>query len=219
VRYHRLVARAALVCLVLLTATVEAFDLELDLDAIGQAVAIGQSGLEARRVEFHRPYRLTIGNPPLDYIDVVTPFRRVVLASEARRLAGERLFGQRDAEAALGASPEQVDLRLELTLNPMNTFVGLPTYVVELVSVKDQQILRPRNTESFPRFGPRVGGQVQASPTQGVGLTRGQSQPLLGGTVIAAFDGRILDRAGAYDVVIRGAGTEVRGRVEFSALR
>ncbi len=211
--------RTAVVCLLSLGVTAEAFDLDLSLDAISQAIAIGQTGLEARRAEFHRPYRLAISQPPLDYIDVVTPFRRVVLAAEAKLLAGERLFGQRDALSTLRDRSGQVDIRLELTFHPLNTFVGVPDYEVELVSARDRQDIDPRGVERIPRFGPRVSGQPQTSPTQGVGIARGQTQPLLGGTIIASFDGTLLDRGGLYDVVIRGDGALARARVDFSILQ
>ena len=76
----------AFACLVCLTVSVEAFDVELSLDALSEATAIGQTGIESRRADFHRPYRLVISQPPLDYIDVVTPFRRVVLAADITRV-------------------------------------------------------------------------------------------------------------------------------------
>ncbi len=212
--------RMVFVCLLWLTATVSAFDLELGLDGLSQAIATGQTGLEARRTAFHRPYRVAIGQPPLDYIDVVTPFRRVVLAAEARLLAGERLFGQREALATLGDSPEQVDLRLELSFHPLNTFIGVPVYDVELTSVRDRQALDPRGIERFPRFGPRVNGQPRSSPTQAAAIIPGQTQPLLGGTIVATFDGRQINRTGTYDVIVREGGqTLARGQVDFSALR
>lgn len=218
--YHRLVMCRVLVSLMCLAVTVEAFDLELSPDALSQAIATGQTGLEARRAEFHRPYRVSIGQPPLDYIDVVTPFRRVVLAAEARLLSGERLFGQRDALSTLGDYPEQLDLRLELTFHPLNTFVGMPAYEVGLIRTADQRPVSPRGVERIPRFGPRVNGQAPTSPTQAVGLARGQAQPLLGGTILAAFDGRLLDRAGIYEVVItQDRKTLARGQIDFSALR
>ena len=210
-------AFAFLACL---TVSVEAFDVELGLDAISQATAIGQTGIESRRADFHRPYRLVISQPPLDYIDVVTPFRRVVLAAEARLLAGERLFGQRDALETLGDRPEQVDLRLELTFHPLNTFVGMPSYEVGLISVRTGLAAQARGLEQIPRFGPRVNGTTQASPTQGVGLVRGPTQPLLGGAIVVTFDGRVLDRGGVYEIVVSESGKRLAGgRVDLSTLR
>ncbi len=218
--YHLPVMHKALMCLMCLAATVEAFDLELSSDALSQALATGQTGIESLRSEFHRPYRLTIGQPPLDYVDVITPFRRVVLAAEARLLSGERPLGQREALATLAEHPDQVDLRLELTFHPLNTFVGVPVYDVGLISIRDQRPMPLRSVERVPRFGPRVSGQTQASPTQGVGLARGKTQPLLGGVIVATFDGSLLDREGSYEVLIDQDGkTLARARIDLSALR
>ena len=67
---------------------------------------------EAMRTRGRRPFRREGEEDRrwvlLDYVDVVTPFRRVVLAAEARLRAGERLFGQREALAVLDSAPEAV---------------------------------------------------------------------------------------------------------------
>ena len=212
--------RTVLACLVFLGTSAYAFDLELGLDGISQATALGQTGSASRRAEFHVPYRLTVGQAPLDYIEVVTPFRRVMMAAEARLLAGERLFGQRDALAALGDRPEQIDIRLELTFHPLNTFIGVPNYDVQLTSVRDGRVIEQRSKELVPRFGPRVKGTPRPSPTQGVGIVRGDTQPLLGGSIIAGYDGRVLDRMGVYEVTVSEQGKMLaRGRIDFSAMR
>jgi hypothetical protein len=199
---------------------VGAFEDQLTPEALSQAIAIGQTGIDARRVEFHKPYRLLIGTAPLDYVDVVTPFRRIALAAEARLRAGERLLGQRDAMAMLDENPDLVELRLELTFHPMNTFIGVPPYLVQLIAVASGQGVEPRSVDRLPRFGPRVGGQTPISPTQGVGLAPGPTQPLLGGTVVVAFDGRRLDQRGQYEVVIiENDKVVARAQLDLSALR
>ena len=210
--------RVALLCLLCLATTSEAFDVELGPSDLTEAATLGRTGIESQRAQYHRPYRLIIGQPPLDYVDIITPFRRIVLEAEARLRAGERLFGQREALATLGERPEQVDLRLELTFHPLNTFVGVPAYDVELVSVRDGGVMVPQNVERVPRFGPRVNGLPTTSSTQAVGVVPGQTQPLLGGTIIAMFDGRVLDRTGSYEVRIReGDKVLARGKVDFAA--
>jgi len=97
------VARAILRIIVpaLITTTLVAYERAPDLRSIDEAVALGQSRDEAVRRRFHQPYRINIGRPPLDYIDLVTPFRRVELAVEERARLGDRLFRQRDALTAL----------------------------------------------------------------------------------------------------------------------
>ncbi len=198
-----------------------AFDAPLPPQALGDAVALGQTGIESRRTEFHRPYHIPIGRAPLDEIEVTTPFRRVVLAAEATLRAGQRLFGQREAYAVLGDSPELVEVALELTFHPLNTLMGVPSYDVRLERVGGAgEIVVPTQVERIPRFGPRVQGVPRTAPGQGVGVIRGGSQPMLGGTVLARLDGRVLDHRGVYDVVISEAGREVaRGRVDLAALK
>jgi len=84
--------------------------------------------------------------------------------------------------------------------------------------------IQPRHLEVQSRYGPRVAGTPLPLPVPGgqAGPTgpRGASQPLLGGTVIAKFDGRPLNVNGAYDVVIGESGNELaRIRVDFAKLR
>jgi hypothetical protein len=211
--------RTVLAVLLLSTGTVYAFDLELGLDGISEAVSLGRTS-ESRRADFHRPYRVIVNQAPLDYVDIVTPFRRVVLAAEARMLAGERMFGQRDALDTLGDRPEQVELRLELTFHPQNTFIGVPSYEVALTSIQTRQTTASRSTELVPRFGPRVNGRPTTSATQSVGITRGPTQPLQGGTIITTYDGRLLDRMGRYELSVKDAGKILaQATVNFAALR
>src|SRR5262245_56031380 len=133
----------AAVALASLVAT-HAFDVTLGPTDLTEAVDLGRTGIDARRTEFHRPYRLPIGQPPLDFVEVVTPFRRIVLAAEARLRAGERLFGQREALEVLEPSPEALDLRLELTFHPQNAFIGVPLYDVRLRASSDARAIEPR---------------------------------------------------------------------------
>ncbi len=214
--------RAVLLSLLgsLAVAGVDAFDINPSSAALADAVTLGRTTREARRAEFHEPYRLFVNQAPLDYIDVVTPFRRVVLAARAGLLAGERLFGQREALATLRDRGEQLELRLELTFHPLNTFAGVPAYEADLTSVQTLLPTTPASVERIPRFGPRVEGLPTPTATQGVGLLSGETQPLLGGTLVLTFDGRRLDRAGTYVLALRDKGTVLsRGLINLAALR
>jgi hypothetical protein len=202
-----------------------AFDATLDADAIQQALAIGQSRLAQDHERFHRPYRVTVGKPPVDWIEIVTPFRRIVLAAEAKAAAGDRRFGQRQALEIAAASRDQLDVDVELSFHPLNTFVGVPEYRVAIQRGSDTPPRDPISIDRVPRFGPRVPGPTFPVPTGPV--LPGGSQPMLGGTVIAHFDMTGLEQAGTYDVVIREAaekGTRpaselARARVDFAAMR
>jgi len=212
-------------CLVaLLAAAPAAVDLALDANDVAAAIALGQSRIERDRVRFHQPYRTIVGKAPLDYIDIVTPFRRVVIAAEASVLAGDRTFGQRKALELAAATDLELDIIAELTFHPLNNYVGVPAYTIRLEHRgpgSDPRApvsgVRPRTFELIPRYGMRVDG---APPSGSGGITPGKSQPLLGGALIAHFDGKTLDATGAYDVVIGEAGKELaRARVNLAALR
>src|SRR5688572_9837895 len=90
------VVKTVFVALVVSGAFVVARAYERSLDAvqINQAIRIGTSSSAADRARFHRPYRLPINRAPFDWIDVITPFRRVALGAESHTRDGGRLYGQ-----------------------------------------------------------------------------------------------------------------------------
>jgi hypothetical protein len=211
----------SIAALLLLAGSVAAaLDVPVSLRLIDEAVGIGQSRVDAVRARFHRPYRIAVGRPPVDYLEVVTPFRRMVILAEERALAGGRGFTQREAAATLGESALVVDIVVEMTFHPLNVFVGVPGYDVALVAPSSAAPLAPRAVTRTPRFGPRIEVPSPATPNPAILNTPGVSQPVTGGAIVARFDAAVLDRAGVYDVVISEMGKELgRGRVNFGSLR
>ena len=202
--------------LLLLSASAAAVELTLDRQLIDQALAIGQSRVERDHRRFHLPYRLPVNAPPVDYIDVVTPFRRIVLEAEQRTRAGDRSFGQRQALEMAVVAGGRIDMLIELTFHPLNAYVGVPGYEVELRSASGPPV-RPRTHDRVPRFGPRVDGT--SLPAPGGIIPRG-SEPMLGGTVIASFDARQLSPAADYDVVVLDNGKEIaKARLRLGGMR
>src|SRR5215470_14962161 len=116
------------------TAAVSAFEPSLDPRSLADAIDLGQSRIDDVRSRFHAEYHIDVMQPPVDYIEVVTPFRRVALDAEAHTRAGERLYGQREALATLGDNPSRVDVVVELTFHPLNNYVGVPAFTVSLVA-------------------------------------------------------------------------------------
>jgi hypothetical protein len=203
----------------LMTTGAAAYERTLDLRATDEAIAIGQSRDNSARERFHRPYRIPVGRPPFDYVDVVTPFRRAELAAEERARAGDRLFRQSDALAVLAEHGDRVQLFVEATFHPQNTFVGVPAYSVALTRPDAPARIEPRDVQRIARLGPRVDG-VAAQPYPLPPSVPSSGQPLAGGTVIVTFDGLRLDPRGAYEAVIEEAGKELaRVRVDLAKLR
>jgi hypothetical protein len=209
---------AVVCCLLSATSSSVAVELVLERRAIEEAILIGQSRFDAERTRFHDGYRISVSRPPVDWIDVITPFHRVALAAEERARLGDRVFGQREALAALNAAPNLMELLVEMTFHPLNTFVGVPAYDVTLSrqgkSIKAQYINR------YPRFGPRTGGNVPALPNPNAAPILGNGQSMLGGTLVVQFAADAIETKGRYDIVIADVGKEiVRVAVDFGRMR
>ena len=214
-------ARTGIVLAALLASTsaVAAFEASLDQQSLAEAIALGLSRIDDMRSRFHAAYRLEVMQPPVDYIEVVTPFRRVALDAEAHTRAGERLYGQREALATLGDTPSRVDLVVELTFHPLNNYAGMPDFDVALVPTGGPA-LEPRSLKGIPRYGPRVSGTPLPYAYAAGQLAPQASQPLLGGSVVATFYGTALDARGTYGIVIREGGKDVaKASVNFARLR
>jgi hypothetical protein len=227
VRYHAEVARTVprILCgVILATGAVSGFERSLDLPLINAATAIGESRVESVRTQYHRPYRIPVARAPIDYIDVVTPFRRIVRIAEDRARAGARPLGQRETLDAAGDRIGLVEFFVELTFHPLNTYVGVPLYEVELASALQPTAPQPTRilpvqVNRTPRFGARVAGTPPLSPNIPLNVP-GANEPMLGGTVIAGFDALGLDPAGVYEVVVKEQGKELaRVPVNLGSLR
>jgi hypothetical protein len=195
------------------------FETQIDPRLMEAALALGQSRIESVHTRYHQPYRLQVARPPFDYIDVVTPFRRVVLIAEERSRLGIRGFTQREAAEALGRQAGVVELHVEMTFHPQNVFVGVPGYDVELAASPDTRV-RPEEVARHPRFGPRIETGSLGAPA-GAPLNQGRvAMPVTGGTLVATFPLSALNAAGVYAVVVSEMGKELaRARVNFAGLR
>ena len=198
-----------------------AFQAMLDAPAIQEALSIGQSRLAAERSRFQQPYRVIVNAAPIDYIEIVTPFRRVELAAEARAAAGDRGFGQRQALELLAASADRLDIDVELTFHPLNTYIGVPGYTVTLAKAGGSGTIAPLSVDRIPRFGPRVDGVPLAAPAPAAAvIQRAPTQPMLGGTVVARFDTQALDPMAVYVVLVTENDREAgRATVDLSRVR
>jgi hypothetical protein len=201
-------------------AAVSGFEPAISPRLIDEALSIGQARIDSVRARFHQSYRLQVNRPPIDYVEVVTPYRRVVLLTEQRTQQGLRGFTQREAAAALGKQSGDVELRVEMTFHPQNVFIGVPSYDVELVTGSPPTRLMPGNVERIPRSGARIDGPPLPTPAGGQTNPFGGGSPLVGGTIVATFPIAGLNAAGAYEVVVREQEKELaRARVNFAALK
>jgi hypothetical protein len=212
-------AAVSISCIVCGVVSTNAVQLTLDRRAIEEAIYIGQSRIESERTRFHVPYRVRVTQPPIDWIDVITPFHRVELAAEMNARSGRRQFGQREAQEILRDVSDQIDLLIEMTFHPLNTFVAVPSYQVQVI-VPGGRRLAPRRVERFPRFGPRPESPGPALPTPNASPVFGGGQPVVGGTMVALLDGSMLDPKQRVDVVVMDEKTELaRAAVDLGQMR
>ena len=206
------------VLLLLAAAWPHAAQRTLSLSEVEEALRVGQTRIAADRARFHTSYRVLVGRAPVDYVEVVTPFRRVVLAAEQRAQVGDRSFGQRQALQLLTEADGQFDFAVDFTLHPLNTFIGMPAYDVALT--KGSARVAPASLDRQPRFGVRVEGLPPPIPIPAGQIPGGQSQPILGGTVTARVKGEDLDPEGSMDLVVSEGGTELaRVAIDLGRLR
>jgi hypothetical protein len=211
------------VCLVAAVVSVAAVSLAgiqptLDRRAVEEAIFIGQSRFDAERDRFHAAYRVRVSRPPVDWIDVITPYHRVALAAEARARLGDYVFGQRQALAALAAAPNVLELLVELTFHPLNAFVGVPAYDVMLSS--SGKTIKAHHINRYPRLGPRFEAHGPALPDSNAAPVLRSGQPLLGGTMVVQFAIDAIDPSLRHDVVVADSGKEiVRVGVDFGKMR
>jgi hypothetical protein len=209
---------AVLILAAAVAVSARAADLALDRRALEEALALGSSRIEAPRVRFHAPYRIAVGAAPVDYLEVITPFRLVVLEAESAGRSGRLSFGLREAQQAADAAAGDVTLEVELTFHPLNTLVGVPDYAVTMTTAG--RTVQARLIDRIPRFGPRVEGAPRATTRTPGGVLAGVGQPLTGGTLVARFAAADLDPRGAYEVTVSEGGRGVaRARLDFARLR
>jgi hypothetical protein len=199
--------RSLVVAVTMAGAVLMAYDPAIDeLEAL-DAIRLGQSRVESERLRFQQQYRFIVNRPPVDFVEVVTPFRRIVQAVERRAQVGGGLFMQSEALAIAAASAGQLDVIVQTTFHPLNTFVAVPAYEVRMVAPGNRSPVGPRAVERIPRY-------TLGSEKPGVG------QPLAGGTLTATFDAITLSASGIYDVVMSEGGKELaRARVDLARMR
>ena len=200
---------AALVMLIAGATRLAGVQTDIDLPAIDEALTLIRGGSAAELARFNEPYRVNVEKAPVDYLEVVTPFRRIVLAGSAKAAVGDRSFGQRQAIESLSEGGERLDVYAEMTLSPLNTYIGVPDYVVAVIDRSGKRIEATATTR-LSRWTPRLPGPPAVAPFQVPTTPRGS--PLIGATVIAGFDLKTLAPGATYDAIVE-LGKEELARV------
>jgi hypothetical protein len=110
-------------------------------------------GSESTRAMFHRPYILPYSDATIEQLEVITEFRRFVLAAEEQLAAGNWMLGRggfdqkgRTLKDLLRPLAGQVSIRARLRFHPHNSYVALPPFDIllgEPTLVAEQTIRTP----------------------------------------------------------------------------
>jgi hypothetical protein len=105
-----------------------ALDVSLGPQDVERALAIARRS-EAERARFHSHYRFPMNDATVTQVEVITEFRRVVIAGEDRLRQGDWMFtqGTRAAETAVRQWHGQLAIVAQLRFNPLNTYVTVPS--------------------------------------------------------------------------------------------
>ena len=104
----------------------------------------------------------------------------------ARRAIGETAVTGKAGSRHVGCRGHQLDVYVELTFHPLNTYIGVPR-VHGADDIGDGSTRWPTSIDRLSRWTPRLEGLPPAVPTPGGIPGAPRSQPLLGGTLIAGF--------------------------------
>lgn len=164
---------------------------------------------EVTRTRFHAPYIIPFSSAIVERLDVITEFRRFVLAAEEQLQLGNWMFARggfdqkgRTLKDVLRPLAGQASIRARLRFHPHNSYVALPPFDIALgepTLVATQAVRTPH-----------------VVPASGDGKTR---DFISGATIETMFDARSIgDRA--LPVRVLSEGKEIaRATVDFSRLQ
>ena len=181
---------AAALCLVT-AGGAGALDVTVGHGEIERALAIARAS-EAERARFHRRYIFPVSDATVTQLEIISEFRRFVIAGEDRLRHGDWMFtrGTHAAEQALAPWRGLATIAVRLRFHPLNTYISVPP--VELtVGVK------PVAVRTTPQFAVALPGQKNTAtsllgavieadfPTASLGQTTRSIQVVLDGKELA----------------------------------
>ena len=154
-----------------------AIDLDITPDEVDRAIAIGRRG-ETGSSTFHAAY---VWKPDViadaitvQQVEVITPYRRIVLHAEARRRVGDYIVGRSDVGPLLREWRSRVSVVTTVRFHPQNVLNSLPPIEAQV-------------------HDPIVDRTVDALDVVRKPITKiGTNRPFLGSTIETIFDAALL---------------------------
>src|SRR5437899_4693976 len=104
----------------------------------------------------HSRYRFPLNDATVPQVEVITEFRRVVIAGEDRLRQGDWMFtqGTRAAEAAVRTWRGQLPIVRQLSFIPLNTYVTVPPLPISRGNPMPAEALAPLPAHTTPHHSP-----------------------------------------------------------------
>ena len=132
-------------------ASLAAIERNIGKEAIERAIDLGGRG-SAERDRAHVRYSVEVGHPVVQGFEVITEFRRVVLAKEQQVQIGNRFYGAREAEEMLRPWRGRVSVVAHVRFSPQNALVTVPHYEMRIEGARDTRRILPYEVRRNPLF-------------------------------------------------------------------
>ena len=198
-------AQAAGVCLLVAQPHIAAINVALTQDDVRRALGIAAGPLDVR-VRFHAPYIRSVDDPAIERLEVITEFRRLVLASEEQASLGNWMVARggydrkgRTLADMLQRWKGQVSIKIRFRFHPHNSYAAVPL----IDTLVGEPSYLPLDVTRTPLLA---------------GVPKGQRAPLTGAVVETTFNApSFSDRAQTVRIVLDGKEL-VRTTVDFTTL-
>jgi hypothetical protein len=133
------------------------FAVGLVLSMSGAEIERAQAVARARdseRQQFHQRYVISLPDPVVPQIEVVTEFRRLVIIAEDHVLRGDWMFTRsvRAAVEALAPTRGVITIKAEVRFSPLNAFVEPPPYTLAIGASSAGSALEAVSTQLTPQY-------------------------------------------------------------------
>ena len=96
-------------------------------DPAREAIALGKTRDEALYAAFNKGYELAVRDS-IEHAEIITEFRRAVMAVRARADQGQYAITERDLAASMAPHRGKVTFIVQAQLHPLNTYTRVPAY-------------------------------------------------------------------------------------------
>jgi hypothetical protein len=158
---------AAAACLAA-PAGARAIVLDVTQDQAYRAIAIGR-GTQAERARFHASYVIASSDPTVERVELLTPFRRVVVETERRLDFGDHVFSARQAAEAIKQWRNTLTISVRIRFHPQNVYVTVPPYETIVASSPGGDEVRLGDVRRAPLWARPDPNQKSGSGTALIG--------------------------------------------------